>query len=237
MTNGKKILISGATGLIGRTLTLLLAQRQAQDPGLQVVALVRRKVPDFPPSVSQVIVDYAAGADGLTAALTAAGCTGGWDAVACCIGSTMRAAGSEAAFLKIERDIPLTLVQFALAQTKRPLFLFVSSLGAGKPMGFYLQTKASVEKAIRDSGLPHAIVRPSLLMGDRTEHRPGERFAQLTMPALFNILALTPVRCTEWFRRYRPIHADVVARAMAAAIFADVASPGVLEGSQLIAPP
>lgn len=236
MKNGKKILISGATGLVGRCLTRRLARRAEKEPGTTIVALVRKIDRQFPVQVTQVVVNYERAAEGLASALSSAGQTSDFDAVACCIGSTMRAAGSREAFLKIERDIPLTLIQYALTLPARPMFLFVSSLGADKPAGFYLKTKASVEKAIWESGLPYAILRPSLLLGERSEERPGERFAQKTVPYFFRMLASTPLAQTEWFKCYRPIEADQVAAAMETVIFGQVSSPGVLQGGKILEP-
>jgi uncharacterized protein YbjT (DUF2867 family) len=54
----------------------------------------------------------------------------------------------------------------------------VSSVGADKPRGFYLNTKAELEKCVIDSGLSWVIVRPSLLLGRRQEFRFFEGLAR-----------------------------------------------------------
>lgn len=142
--------------------------------------------------------------------------TGIWpcDVLFCCIGSTMAAAGSREAFVAIERDIPLQLIGALAKNNPRCRFVFVSSMGAGKPVGFYLENKAAVELALKQSGLPYVILRPSLLMGgNRSQFRPGERVSQLLLPALFKPFDLIGGRRLSWVGKYRPIDSSIVAQA------------------------
>jgi uncharacterized protein YbjT (DUF2867 family) len=131
--------------------------------------------------------------------------------VFCCLGTTMKKAGGEAAFRKVDYDYPLALARTAASMGARR-FLLVSSVGADPKAGtFYLRVKGELESALR--ALPFEglyLFQPSILLGQRTEERSGERLA----------IALT--RAFEWalaggLRKYRPMPAPVLARAMAVA--------------------
>ena len=123
------------------------------------------------------------------------------DAVICALGSSIRKAGSEAAFAAVDRDLPIAIAKRARAAGARS-FALNSSLGASHSGNFYLRTKAQVEDGIRQLGFPsYTIVRPSLINARRTEARPAERVGL----ALANLLA--PVIP----RRYRPVSAEAIA--------------------------
>ncbi|MBK9637203.1 MAG: hypothetical protein IPO63_05090 [Bacteroidetes bacterium] len=101
----------------------------------------------------------------------------------CCIGTTIKKAGSQEAFRKVDYQIPLDLA--ALAEKARiNKFIVISSLGAD-PLSnnFYLKTKGEMERdPIKGYSFQNsAFVRPSLLLGPRHEFRFGERFAQFFM--------------------------------------------------------
>ena len=97
------------------------------------------------------------------------------DQVLCALGTTIGKAGSQAAFRKVDFEYPCEVAQLANAKGARH-FLLVSALGANaRSSVFYNRVKGELEDAVL--GLPlrsHTIVRPSLLVGDRTETRPGE---------------------------------------------------------------
>lgn len=157
------------------------------------------------------------------------------DILLCAVGSTMRQAGSEAAFLKVELDIPLALVQ-RLKDLGRGTFGFVSSTGAGHPRGFYLQTKAAVEHAIQASGVPALVVRPSLLLGNRREFRLGERVATLIAAPILKCLVTLSGRRIEALGRLEPISAAKVAAQLIAGTVDDTPhGMVVLEGFALSA--
>jgi uncharacterized protein YbjT (DUF2867 family) len=95
----------------------------------------------------------------------------------------------------------------------RPMVGLVSSVGAGKPKGLYLKTKHDVEKLLIESGLPHLIVRPSLLLGERDEIRPRElAYKLLMLPYLAFIKVMAPQSSALW--HFAPIGADKVAEAL-----------------------
>jgi uncharacterized protein YbjT (DUF2867 family) len=135
------------------------------------------------------------------------------DVLLCCLGTTMKNAGSPEAFLKVDRDYPLALLARAAALPRPPVFGLVSSVGADRARGVYLGAKAAVEKAVRESGLAAVIVRPSLLDGDRAEFRAAERIGLAVGRPLFALLAAATGRAA-WVGRFAPIAVSTVAAAL-----------------------
>jgi len=89
----------------------------------------------------------------------------------------------------------------------------VSSVGAGKPRGLYLKIKSDMEHRLFESGLPHLIVRPSLILGDRAEKRPAELAAAILLkPYRALIEMLAPQSRPLW--HIAPIEASKIADAM-----------------------
>ena len=179
----------------------LLAQLAAEPSGsVEVVHLARRAVEATPP-VSVRVVDFAA----LDAVEVGAAEVG-----FCALGTTIAKAGSQAAFVQVDRDAVLAyakLCQRAGAHT----FVLVSSLGADpKSRVFYNRIKGDVEAELAKLGFQHlVIVRPSVLDGARSESRPGEAVAIVVMRVLSPLLV-------GGLRRYRPSPARQVAAAMRA---------------------
>jgi uncharacterized protein YbjT (DUF2867 family) len=200
-------LIAGATGLTGGLcLDRLLASRAYES----VIALVRR-----PSGISgEQIVDF----DNLSALEVPANSD-----VFCALGTTIRKAGSQEHFRRVDLDYPVALAKRAAACRARQ-FLVMSSAGAdASSTNFYLRTKGEMEQSI--IGLPFYAVhvfRPSLLLGKRAEFRPGERVGAALSPAMSVLLVGS-------LRRYRPISAEQVARAMCAAAWAGAEGPQVYE--------
>lgn len=200
------VLLAGATGLIGsRVAKIIDSDRSIPGP---VVMPVRREIVGSGKIVP--VVDDLSGANGgdslVDAIRVAAG--GHVEAYVSCLGTTMKKAGSESAFLAVDRDLVLRFAQIAKDLGAKHAIL-VSSVGASASSGnFYLRVKGEVEKAFFKLGFTRAdVLRPGLLLGRRNESRPGERFAQLLAPA-FNVLLVGSLR------RYRAIEADHVAAAI-----------------------
>ena len=105
------------------------------------------------------------------------------DQVICALGTTIRAAGSQEAFRKVDFEYPLKIARLAREQGAHH-FLLVSSLGADSGSRvFYNRVKGELENAIRQIGYPSVtFVRPSLLLGQRSERRLGEDIAKLFTP-------------------------------------------------------
>ena len=191
----KSAIVAGATGLVGsRLLAALLA-----DPDYDTIhALVRRPLGIANAKLREHPVDY--GRLNEMAWPVA-------DDVFCCLGTTIRVAGSQAAFREVDYAYPLATARAAQLKGAKQ-FLFVSAMGAdARSSVFYSRVKGELEAAIAALGYRAAIAfRPSLLAGDRREHRLGERVA---------LMVLQPLR---WLvpRKYRPVADEAVARAMVA---------------------
>lgn len=208
---GRTVVLSGATGLVGReALRLLLA-----DPGIaQVVVLVRRPLADAPASPKLVahVVDFER--------LDATAPPFAADQLVCALGSTIRQAGSEERFRAVDFGYPLALARLAVARGARHVLL-VSALGADpRSRVFYNRVKGELEAALSALPLPAlSIVRPSLLLGDRAEFRLGEVLAKP-----FALLVLG---------RYRPVHARDVAAALVRLAREDAPGKRVVESETI----
>ena len=166
-----------------------------------MVTLGRRATALEHPKLTQHIVD-------LAQPETYAHLLGPHTDVFCCLGTTIKKAGSEAAFRRVDYEYPLALARLA-AQWEDAHFLLVSSLGASaRSSVFYPRVKGELEEAIKALSFAGVhIFQPSLLLGERAELRMGERIAAYAaLPLGFFLLG--PLR------KYRPIQARVVAQAM-----------------------
>jgi uncharacterized protein YbjT (DUF2867 family) len=98
--------------------------------------------------------------------------------VICTLGTTIRKAGSQDAFRRVDHDYPLAVARFA-RQHGVQAFALNSATGADPGSRFfYNRVKGEVEEALRGLGFPSlTIVRPALIGGDREEFRPAEFMA------------------------------------------------------------
>jgi uncharacterized protein YbjT (DUF2867 family) len=130
------------------------------------------------------------------------------DAAICCLGTTMKKAGSKSAFQKVDLEMVIDFAQRAKnAGVKR--FAVVSSIGANPKSGnFYLRTKGEMEEQLKAIGFERlVIVRPSLLLGNRIEKRLGEDIGKI-LYNVFRFLFIGPLS------KYRGVQAVDVAKAM-----------------------
>lgn len=162
----RSVLLAGATGLLGSQILQGLIR---DDDISEVRVLVRRPLDRalVGPKVRELVADY----DALDAHPE-------WfrvDQVFSALGTTIRQAGSQEAFRRVDRDYPLMLAKLAHAQGARH-FLLVSSAGAdSRSRVFYSRVKGEVEEALRRVGYKAlTIARPSFLLGPRKERRVGE---------------------------------------------------------------
>jgi len=112
-------------------------------------------------------------------------------------------------------DVGLTLMLFNAVQQVNPLtrFMYLSSLGAGKPWGAYLQARHRVERAIIESDASYTIVRPSLITGpDRDESRLTERIGAAVGDTTLSLFRVLGAKRTA--QRYRSQSGEHLARAM-----------------------
>lgn len=205
------ILLAGGTGLVGAACLQCLAA----EPGVaEVRALVRRPLPTGArlPRIIEVVTDFDRLED--SPALE------GVQQVFCALGTTIRQAGSQAAFRLVDHDYPLRLARGALARGASH-FLLVSAVGASAASRvFYNRVKGEVDAAILALGYRSVtIVRPSLLLGERAEFRLGEAVA-----ARFSFLMPAG---------YKPVHATQVAAALVAAAREDRPGARIIENQEL----
>ncbi|WP_410769017.1 oxidoreductase [Fontibacillus sp. BL9] len=195
----KSALIIGATGLIGNELLLLLLQSDTYE---HVTVLVRKPVAIQHPKLTQLMVDFNQ-MENFEDAFAV-------HDVFCCLGTTIKKAGSQAAFKLVDFDYPLKAAQLAKKQGARQYFI-VSAIGAdSRSKVFYSRTKGEIEDALRQLKFPSLhIFHPSLLLGKRNEFRLGEKVAALLSP-VFSPLMMGSLK------NYKPIQAKEVAQAMVA---------------------
>lgn len=216
-----RVLVAGGTGLVGQA---LLSQLVADPRCRSVTALVRKAAQrqGLPRGVTAQVVDYSTLGQPGAPALPAA------DWAFCCLGTTIKAAGSQAAFRATDFDAVLAFARAAQAAGVSRLGV-VSAMGANpRSSVFYNRVKGEAEQALTVLGLQHLVLaRPSLLLGDRTAlgqpARTGERVAQALMPALGWLIP----------RKLRPIQGSAVAAALRLALLNPTPGPTVLESDAL----
>ena len=168
----KIVLLAGATGLVGKN--ALDALLEAPDIA-RVFAVTRRPIGREHPRLANRIVQF----DTMEAQLKGVTCHVG----VCCLGTTIRQAGSQEAFRKVDIDYVLAFARTAkAAQAQR--FVVVSSAGAdAQSKNFYLRTKGEMEDALAGVGFVSLdILQPGPLMGLRSQMRPLELGLLLVMP-------------------------------------------------------
>jgi len=210
----RSAIVAGGTGLVGGALVQLLAR----DPTYhQVTSLVRRERP-APPGVTLRQVDFER-LEELTLPPV--------DDAFCCLGTTRRVAGSDAAFRRVDLDY---VVAFArLAKRAGALrFMLVSSLGASSDSPLlYPRTKGDCEAAVSAIAFSTlVIVRPSFLVGARPETRLAEAVA-LRLGRLLRPVLVGPLR------RYAPVDAIAVANTLARAAAAAPAGVTIIESDAI----
>lgn len=201
---GERILLAGATGLVGsRVLRDILAA-----PGFKgrLVAPTRRALGVDDARLVAPVCDFSASAmDGDLAAAMRAAHAVPLDAFVCCLGTTLRAAGSREAFLAVDRELVRRLAELARGLGARHAIV-VSSVGASRQSGnFYLRVKGEVEDTLEGMGFSRLdLLQPGLLIGPRSERRPAEAIAQRLAP-------LADALLVGKLRRYRSLDAGQVA--------------------------
>jgi uncharacterized protein YbjT (DUF2867 family) len=168
----KIALLAGASGFVGNlTLDALLDSSDIS----RVFAVTRRPLGREHPRLANRIVQF----EQIESQLKGLTC----HVALCCIGTTIRQAGSEQAFRQVDVDAVLTFARTAKAAHAQR-FVVVSSVGADpKSKNFYLRTKGEMEQALTSVGFPSLdILQPSALLGWRAEVRPLEIAASAVMP-------------------------------------------------------
>jgi len=204
-------ILAGATGLVGgECLRRLLASPRYE----RVIVVTRRKLADVPADrkLRQVVTEFenlGEVRDRLRG-----------DHVFCALGTTIRKAGSQERFRAVDYEYPLRLAQLTRKNGARH-FSIVSALGASRTSPFfYSRVKGEMEEGLRQLGWPSlAIVRPSVIAGDRAESRPLERLSE-------HLLRFAPAT-------WRPVPAGDIAAAMIVLALRERPGVTVLESREI----
>ncbi len=193
----RKALIVGATGLIGGYCLENLCDNPKYS---EVTAIVRKPILKTHRKLKVVLSNF----DSLEHDLPNVQAHD----VFCCLGTTIKKAGSQDAFRKIDFSLVITVAELMRKQGSDQ-FLVISSMGAdSESKVFYNRTKGEMEEALKEIGYPCIrIIRPSLLLGKRDEFRFGEKIGVILTPVLKPFLIGS-------LKKYTPIEAESVARFM-----------------------
>lgn len=200
--NLKTALVFGATGLTGGFVTELLEQ---DDRYKEVIIFTRIPVSTKAGKTRQITFDPA-DIQAITHLVKG-------DHLFCCIGTTIKKAGSRKIFFETDHNLVIEIAKAAVSNHVKS-FGLISSIGANPNSGnFYLRTKGQVEESLKRQAFPIiSILRPSMLLGIRHEYRMmeewGKTLAKLISPLMSGRL-----------RKYRPVHAATVAEAMILSAF------------------
>jgi uncharacterized protein YbjT (DUF2867 family) len=205
------VLILGATGLVGSE----CVRQFAESPRFgRVLALVRRPLAGTKSTrLASHVIDFERLDDAAEHFRVSH--------IVCALGTTIKQAGSQERFRRVDHDYPLAAARLGAREGARH-FLLVSALGASaRSRVFYSRVKGEVEEAIR--ALPYrsvTIARPSLLLGDRAEFRLGEQIGKL-------FAGIVP-------RRYKPVQATAVAATLVRAAVEDRPGVRVIESREIV---
>ena len=193
-------LVAGGNGLVGSRLlqTLVVTPECAR-----VIAVSRRPLIYDHPKIGNRIARFEKLEESLAGTHA--------DVAFCCLGTTLKSAGSQEAFRVVDFDYTVAFARAALkAGVKR--FVLNSSVAADPAAkNFYLRVKGEAEAAIVKLGFASLdILQPSLLLGVRSEFRPAELAAMGVLPLV------SPLMLGK-LEQYRSIRASVVAAAMVGA--------------------
>lgn len=208
----KTALIIGASGLIGKQLVQQLLEDDRYE---KVTALVRKPLDIRHEKLDQTRYDF----DWPNADLAIG------DELFCCLGTTIKKAGSQAAFRKVDYDCIVETAKIALGNGTKKIAV-VSSIGADKDSSiFYNKVKGETEEALRKLNYDACyILRPSLLMGAREELRMGELVGKLFMTAFSFAVP----------KKYKGIEGKQVAKAMIGVMHSDRTGFQILESDELL---
>ena len=185
-----RILLAGASGLVGRE----VLRQVLADPRVDEIVAPARRPLTADAGLHNPLVDF----DALPA-------DAAWwkvEAVICTLGTTIRDAGSQAAFRKVDHDYPLAVARHALAHGATTFVLTSASGADAESRIFYSRTKGELERDLRALGYRSlCLVRPGLLGGERERRRPLEHAGMQLLGAIGPLLP----------RRYRVVPAERVA--------------------------
>jgi uncharacterized protein YbjT (DUF2867 family) len=184
--------IAGATGLVGSNLLNQLVDSKKYN---KIKILVRKPIELNLPNVEQVLYDYN---NPDTALLHG-------DDIYCCLGTTIKKAGSQKAFKDVDYEYPLQIAKAGFVNGAKT-FAIVTAIGANPDSRFfYNRVKGEIERELRKIPFKRILIfRPSMLLGPRNEFRFGEELGKGFMK-VFNFI---------FPKKYKAVHASQVAASM-----------------------
>lgn len=193
----KTALMIGSTGLIGAQLLEMLLERKEYS---NVITFVKRDSDIQHPKLRQHIINFEKIEDYKKFVVG--------DDFFCTIGTTIKNAGSQEAFRKVDFEYPQVFATIAM-QNNVKQFLIISSIGADSKSGtFYLKTKGEIQDFLKNCTFEAvSVFQPSLLLGNRKEFRLGERIGAFFMK-LFSFAFVGNLK------KYKPIESEALAEAM-----------------------
>ena len=192
-----KVLVIGGTGLVGSCLVKELVDSEKYT---SVILLVRQKQLEDHPKINEIVFDFNDQSDIVLLDKV--------DHVFCCIGTTIKKAGSKKNFMEVDYGIPIRFAYWSERMNIQS-FSIITSMGANESSRvFYNKVKGKVENKIKKMKIPNInIFRPALILGARSEKRPGEKLGQIIF-RLINPILVGPAK------KYRGIEAKRIARGM-----------------------
>ena len=146
------------------------------------------------------------------------------DILVSALGTTLKKAGSKNEFMKIDHDLTFKISKIAKEGGCRTMIL-ISSIGANyESKIFYSKVKGLLEISLKEIGFEELhILRPSLLLGKRTEDRPVENISKCIIDHLSFLIP----------KKYKPIHARIIAKKIKFIIMEKKSGIHIWEGSKL----
>lgn len=193
----KTAIIIGSTGLTGSALLNILLNSNEY---AKIISFVRKATHINHPKLIEYLINFD-NIDSYQSLING-------DDLFCCLGTTMKKAGNQEEFEKVDLLYPLTFAKIA-ANNGTKQCLVISSIGANPDSkNFYLRTKGKLEVELRKFPFQSiSVFRPSLLLGDRKEFRIAEKLGEYSLKAL-SVMMLGKLK------KYKPIKAKDVAKAM-----------------------
>jgi len=212
----KIAVVSGASGLVGSELIDLLLKDNYYD---QVVAVVRKPIEIKNEKLIQKVIDF----ENISSAFGELKADDGF----CCLGTTIKSAGSQEKQYRIDHDYVVEFGKASFNIGVRKLAV-VSSIGSDKDSkNFYLRTKGSMEEDLKKIPFEALfIMRPSFLLGKRKEFRFGEK-AGLIFLFLFQPFMVGRLR------KYRGIKAHCVAKGMVERVKSEKNGINIIESDNI----